>query len=218
LLAGWTAPGRADLQLQVVEGAAHSPGTGSFDVTITNTDPKNPSVSIGGFDYTLAVGSGVLFTAATTTDGIVGAPKYIFGPNNSFADAFSAGSLDGSGTLAAGPSSSFIASDLAYTPDSGTVLAAGQTLDMGRIDVSVPAGLANGAFVPVQLTDVHLTDSAAQGITGFTVAGVDSHAGIGGLAIVPEPSAMVPVVMCLIALFGKEAWSRRRQPRPPAIA
>jgi hypothetical protein len=210
-LAGGTATCRADLQLQVGSALTDSPGIGSFDVTITNTDQQNSSVAIGGFNYTITAGTGVTLNAATTTTGIVGAPTYIFA-GNSFADAISSGSLDGSGVL---PGSSVVASDLALTPNSGTTLSAGETLDMGRFFFTVDQGVPVGTVIPVTLSDVSLTDASGASIIAFNLG---AQGGLGGLTVTPAPSTTVPVVICLMALAGKAARSLRRHPRPPAIA
>jgi len=203
-IAALPAPARADLfEMSVQNSSVVSPGTGFFDVMMTYTGSA-PSVAVGGIDYTLSVNpsSTLLFTAATTTSAILGAPTYIFA-GNSVADTFTGGSLDAANALSPSGATSFYASDLALA--GGTTFSNGQTLDIGRISYSVGANLPVGTIIPVTIAVSpagDLSDSSGNPITNFSTVN-------GSVMVVPEMNTMTLVAStALLALVARLSWSR----------
>jgi hypothetical protein len=203
----WPTPGRASLLVQVQNSKATRTGSGYFDVMITNVG-DSPSVGIAGFDFTLSIASGMQFTAATTTTGILGAPIYVFA-GNSFADGDdSIPAPPGPIEVNVLPDTSLIGADAAVV--GSTVIAPSITLGLGRIYFSVPSGLSEGTIVPVIFTGLNLSDEESNFITDVTTANGEISIAA-GTAVVPEPGTIVLAGSGMIALVGwMSRWHRSR--------
>jgi hypothetical protein len=203
-LACWPTPGPAALIFQATPDSTTSPGSGFFDVTLTNTNAG--PVAVAGFDFQVSVnpGSGVTFDDATTTTGISGAPTYIF--VNGFADAFSGGDV-AVNTL---PATSVLAADSAVSGFRS--IASGATFGLARISYSVALGQSPGV-IPVIFDFADLSGPGGAAIPGIiTTNGAITIIPVApGPAVVPEPATLVMGLTGVLGLLGY-GWRRRQWP------
>ncbi len=185
-----------------------APGaTGSFLVTLTNTDATDATLSAYQIQLTTDV-AGLSFTGVAQP--MAPDPAYVFpggsGPISS----------DFGPPLPTTPVTTFTAVDFSIASAGFDTLAAGQTYAVLRVDFAIaptaPVGMGQVSFVSPGSSDLDLTQLAdgSGNLISFTA--------INGIAsVVPEPSSAVLLVCGLVLL----AAGRRlvgRAARPSALA
>ena len=168
-------------------------GSGSFDVSLTNTGSQ---VQLSADSFELSLSSpDVTFTDADTLT----ANPYVFPSADSF-------DLLNSFTLWTQLSPTLIASDLS---DSGVgiALATGETVGLGRVTFQVASGATTGSFDIVFVgIGTSLADTGFNGLP-VTFSETPSQITISEPTGVPEPSSLffLPVGLCLLWLLRRIA-------------
>jgi len=191
--AGWAAPGRADLIVEVPNIQASAGSSGSFDVLLTNTGPDSPQVASYNVELSLTGPPGVQFTGAT----IGTVTPYIFqvsgGPPLSF-DPF--------------PNTDFTASDSEFASPFFDTIAPGETVGLVHVLFSVDANAPlGGGTIDVVAAGTQFSDSDFGVFASSALAGT--------FTVVPEPSTFLLFGFAGIALAGWRLW--RRSPILPQI-
>ena len=191
LLGSIAAPARADLIITVLDSSAAPGGTGTFDITLTNTGAVDINIGTFSVEPTLSPTSGVHFTDVTTATTL----PYIFAASSSVT-ASSPFSYD------LFPNTDFTASDSSFSTLGYETIAAGATLGLAHVLYSVDAGTPLGtAPVRLNLTGTALDDGAGNFLTFTPVNGTITIA----LRAVPEPSTVL-----LMGIGGGLLFLRRK--------
>lgn len=171
--------------------------TGTFNVYIT-VPQGDPSITLGGFEFTLDTSGGAQFTAVDYP-----ASNYVFDGvsfNQTFGFPFSYDSF---------PNTSFTASDLhkdVGQPFGGTTINPGDKYLLGTVSFTVPPLHGPGADVyPITFGELtNLSDQFGEPIP-FTFAN-------GAITVVPEPVS----VAVFAGVVGLGALATRRRRSAPA--
>jgi hypothetical protein len=182
--------------------ASVPPGfSGTFELDLVNPTTNTSSFQVEGFQFELRVpvGSGVLFSDATTS---TSAAPYIFS-GNSIADSFFGGSLIVSPPPP--PSTSDLHGlDFVVTPNTFTTLRPGDSFGLGLISFTVDASAGPG-FVPISIIPLNADNFAGTQLSdpdGNPISFLTSDGGITiRTSVVPEPSSMT------LALLGAAAMA-----------
>ena len=192
LLGSIAAPARADLIITVLDSSAAPGGTGTFDITLTNTGAADINISSFSVEPTLSPTSGVHFTDVTTATTL----PYIFAASSSVT-ASSPFSYD------LFPNTDFIASDSFFAAPGYQAIAAGATLGLAHVLYSVDAGTPLGAVpVTLDMTGTSLADEAGNLLSVTPANGTITVA----LRAVPEPSTVL-----LMGIGGGLLFLRRKR-------
>jgi hypothetical protein len=185
-----TLPSQAALIVTAGSTAVAAGGSGSIDVTLTNTGPS--SVTVGAFSFGLSTASAnISFTGATTST----ASPYIFDGNSLFGPNIDT-------TVGA----TLIASDLDSDP-AGATVAAGATVGLGHVLFNVASGAPAG---PVAITVTPFPTTSLSDPLGGNLA-IDTL--VPGTITVTRSTAAVPEpsTLLLAGLGWPAAWLLRRR-------
>ncbi len=185
----------ASLVIQVQNSTAEVGGVGAFDVVLVNTGGSF-DVSAFSFELSIAAGSGVSFTGATTDTALA---PYLFT------------SLQESPfTFNAFPTHTFIASDSSWTaPGYVTLDQTGQIVGLARVSYAVASGAAVGGLaVSIVIGDGTQINDLGGELIGFQ--SIDGAITVGGSTAVPEPSSLIALATAAMSLGGL-SLSRRRK-------
>ena len=195
LLAVAVPPVRADLpplEIEVLNSTASAPGTGSFDVVLTNPS-STPSAAVAGFSVELTIASPYInFTAVNTPS------NYLF---------TSTGSLFGGLQLDVLSASELLAYDVALS--GGVALNPGDIYGLMNVTYSVGAGAATGPY-SVTIADVGVSTSLSDTIGNSLAFGTaNGTIQIQGTVTTPEPSSLT--VAALAGVFSLLEYCCRRK-------
>jgi hypothetical protein len=190
------------------------PGSaGTFELDLLNPATNTQSFNVAGFQFELQapVGSGVLFTNATTS---TAAATYIFA-GNSIADSLFGGSLIVSPPPPP-PTNDLQGFDTVATPGTFTALNPGNSFGLGLISFTVDASAAPGV-VPVSIIPFDsntapngtLISDNQGGSIPFTTS--DGTITIQARSVVPEPTSIISGLTALLVLAGFHGVHRVRR-------